>query len=84
MTRTLFIAAALAPAAAVAARAESPPPVTLEQALAEASARNARLPVAQSDVAAAQEQGRAARGARLPRLSVEAAFQVAPEVVTRA
>ena len=58
------------------ARAE--PPLTLEQALAEAVARNARLPVAEMDVAASQQGVLAARGALLPRLSVESTVQVAP------
>jgi len=58
------------------ARAE--PPLTLEQALAEAAARNARLPVSEMDVAASQQQLVAARGARLPRLSVESSLQVSP------
>src|SRR3989442_12401089 len=53
-------------------------PLTLEQALAEAVARNARLPVAEMDVAASQQGVLAARGALLPRLSVESTVQVAP------
>ncbi|TMB00929.1 MAG: hypothetical protein E6J64_20110, partial [Deltaproteobacteria bacterium] len=67
---------ALLPILSRGARAE--PPLTLEQALAEAAARNARLPVSEMDVAASQQQLVAARGARLPRLSVESTLQVAP------
>src|SRR5690349_17666590 len=73
---TYSAVAALGTLLALAARAEQPAALTLEQALAEAAARNARLPVAESDLVAAQEQVRSARGARLPRLSVESAFQV--------
>src|SRR2546426_10686163 len=58
--------------------ARADPPLTLEQALGEAAARNARLPVAEMDVAASQQQVVAARGALLPRLSVESSLQVAP------
>ena len=57
-------------------RAEAP--LTLERALAEASAHNARLPVAEMEVAVSEQQARAARGGRLPRFSVESDFQVAP------
>ncbi len=67
-----FVLAAALPGAARAQAA-----LGLDDALAEASARNARLPVAEMDVAAAQQQVRAARGARLPRLSVESDVQVA-------
>jgi outer membrane protein len=76
MSQTVVVAALAS--AALAGRAEPPAALTLEQALSAAAARNARLPVAQSDVAFAQEQARSARGARLPRLSAEAAFQVSP------
>ena len=58
--------------------AQADVPLTLEQALAEAAAHNARLPVAEMDVAASQQQEVAARGALLPRLSVESTLQVAP------
>ncbi|HEX9578432.1 MAG TPA: TolC family protein [Myxococcales bacterium] len=71
-----FLAAVFVAAASPAAFAQTP--VMLEQALAEAAARNARLPFSAMDVAAAEQQARAARGGLLPRLSVEGAFQVAP------
>jgi outer membrane protein TolC len=71
-----FLAVVFVAAASPAAVAQTP--VTLEQALAEAAARNARLPFSAMEVAAAEQQARAARGGLLPRLSVEGAFQVAP------
>src|SRR5256885_5478457 len=57
-------------------RAEAP--LTLERALAEASAHNARLPVAEMEVAVSEQQARAARGGRLPPFSVESDLPVAP------
>src|SRR5256885_17264551 len=57
-------------------RAEAP--LTLERALAEASAHNARLPVAEMEVAVSEQQARAARGGRLPRVSLASGFLVAP------
>jgi outer membrane protein TolC len=75
--RVLCLAATfMAVAWPVPLRAEAP--LTLEAALAEASAHNLRLPVAEMDVAASEQQARAARGARLPRLSIESTFQVSP------
>src|SRR5712692_7585541 len=74
--RRSFLAAVFVAVASHAASAQTA--ITLEQALAEAAARNARLPFSAMDVAAAERQARAARGALLPRLSVEGAFQIAP------
>src|SRR5260370_4087550 len=53
------------------------PGVTLEAALAEARAANARLPVAAMDVKATEEQARTARGQLLPRLGVLSDLQLA-------
>src|SRR5260370_31287001 len=53
------------------------PGVTLEAALAEARAANARLPVAAMDVKATEEQARTARGPLLPSLGVLSDLQLA-------
>jgi outer membrane protein len=73
------IAEGLVALALLSRAAPAEPPLTLEQALAEAAERNARLPVAEMDVKASQQQVVAARGALLPRLSVDSAVQVAPQ-----
>src|SRR5260370_8896846 len=74
--RRSFLAAVFVAVASHAASAQTA--ITLEQALAEAAARNARLPFSAMDVAAAERQAPAARGAPLPRLSVQGAFQISP------
>ena len=53
-------------------------PLTLDAALAEARAQNARLPVAAMDVTAGEEQVRSARGQLLPKLGVQSDLLVAP------
>ncbi len=56
---------------------QASPQVTLEAALAEARAANARLPVAAMDVKATEEQARTARGQLLPKLGVLSDLQLA-------
>ena len=53
-------------------------PITLDAALAEARAANARLPVAAMDVTAGEEQVRSARGQLLPKLGLQGDLQLAP------
>src|SRR5438105_2092165 len=68
----------LAVVASIPNAATAGPQLTIAEALSEASDHNARLPVAGMDVAASEQQAISARGALLPRLSVEAALQLAP------
>src|SRR5260221_8738260 len=56
----------------------APEPVTLEQALAEARASNAKLPIPAFDVAIAREKLKEARAERWLKVAVEGAFIYAP------
>jgi outer membrane protein TolC len=56
----------------------APEPVTLEQALAEARASNAKLPIPAFDVAIAREKLKEARAERWLKVVVEGAFIYAP------
>ena len=56
----------------------APGPVTLEQALSEARASNAKLPIPAFDVAIAREKLKEARAERWLKVAVEGAFVYAP------
>jgi outer membrane protein TolC len=65
-------------AAALLGASPAPEPVTLEQALSEARASNAKLPIPAFDVAIAREKLKEARAERWLKVAVEGAFVYAP------
>src|SRR5205823_1552470 len=76
--RGMKLALLLLPASLLASAATAQEPVTLDQALREARAANARLPIPAYDVAIAQDKVEEARAERWLKVAVEGGFIYAP------